>query len=168
LAALGGAAAAWPFGRFSCDAPGRSLSKVQRTYSGPITQGCVARGADLLGRARPGGQQGDQEVSCQRHDARLVGCIRSGSIGGSGVSGRAGAALRRQRIFLLPFLAAQKLLRSAMGTGTKPYEGSSTLVRRLLDGRTIFLGAEGEQSLVHFILFHLAHAPTPVPALDFV
>jgi hypothetical protein len=38
----------------------------------------------------------------------------------------------------------------------------------LLDGRTIFLGPEAEQSLVHLILFHLAHTPPPVAAVDFV
>jgi hypothetical protein len=46
--------------------------------------------------------------------------------------------------------------------------GISTLVRRLLAGRTIFLGPEAEQSFVQLILFHLSHAPTPVPGLDFV
>jgi hypothetical protein len=47
-------------------------------------------------------------------------------------------------------------------------QGSSTLVRRLLAGGTVFLGPETEQSVVQLILFHLAaHPPTPVPAVDF-
>jgi hypothetical protein len=57
---------------------------------------------------------------------------------------------------------------SPPSAGTKQYAGSSKLVRRLLVGRAIFLGPEAEQSVVRLILFHLAHAPTPDPGLDFV
>jgi hypothetical protein len=46
-------------------------------------------------------------------------------------------------------------------------QGSYTLVRRLLCGRTVFLGPKTKQSFVYLILFRLAHAPTPPPGLDF-
>jgi hypothetical protein len=44
---------------------------------------------------------------------------------------------------------------------------SCTLVGGLLAGRTIFLGAQTKQCLVHVVLFRLPHAPTRLPERDF-
>jgi len=51
--------------------------------------------------------------------------------------------------------------------GTNRAQGSFTLVRKLVAGRTIFLGPKTEQSLVQFILVRLPHPPAPLAGRDF-
>src|SRR5205823_13227414 len=64
--------------------------------------------------------------------------------------------------------AQREDLRRARRLAPKLTQSSFRFVRRLFNGRTIFLSPEPEQSVVQLILFHLPHAPTPLPGLDII